>query len=191
MGQDELEIDEHKVPLDELVKRFKTDIKTGLTEEAARDGLAKYGPNTLKPPVPKWRKFFQSMFNWLGRSQAEESAEPPQLVATRRAGQTVQVKAEELTLGDIVELKSIGKIPADIRVIEADEDFRVDLSSLTGESEPQVRTPEFTHENPLETSNLVFLGTWAVQGSCVGMVIQIGAKTVYGRVAGLATTLEF
>ena len=173
--------DFYSISLDELVKRFNTDIKTGLTEEAARDGLAKYGPNTQVLPdylLETWS------FKY-GVSAA------PKLVATRRAGQTVQVKVEELTLGDIVELKSIGKIPADIRVIEADEDFRVDLSSLTGESEPQVRTPEFTHENPLETSNLVFLGTWAVQGSCVGMVIQIGAKTVYGRVAGLATTLEF
>ena len=175
-------MDYHRVSLDELVKRFNTDIKTGLTEEAARDGLAKYGPNTQVLPGYLLERF---LYHY------GESAEPAKLVATRRAGQTVQVKVEELTLGDIVELKSIGKIPADIRVIEADEDFRVDLSSLTGESEPQVRTPEFTHENPLETSNLVFLGTWAVQGSCVGMVIQIGAKTVYGRVAGLATTLEF
>ena len=191
MGQDELEINEHKVPLDELVKRFNTDIKTGLTEEAARDGLSKYGPNTLKPPVPKWRKFFQSMFNWLGRSQAEESAEPPQLVATRRAGQTVQVKAEELTPGDIVEIKSIAKIPADIRIIETDGDFMVNMDAISGDGGPFLRTPEFSHENPLETSNLLFMGTLAVQGSCVGMVFNVGAKTVLGRIGGLATPFEF
>lgn len=41
---------------------------------------------------------------------------------------------------------------------------QVDNSSLTGESEPQSRTPEFTHENPLETRNLAFFSTNAVEG---------------------------
>lgn len=58
--------------------------------------------------------------------------------------------ASELTIGDIIEVKFGDRIPADIRVLEA-RGFKVDNSSLTGESEPQARTPEFTHENPLET----------------------------------------
>jgi len=40
----------------------------------------------------------------------------------------------------------------------------VDNSSLTGESEPQSRSPEFTHENPLETKNLAFFSTNVVEG---------------------------
>ena len=42
--------------------------------------------------------------------------------------------------------------------------LQVDNSSLTGESEPQTRTAEFTHENPLETRNLAFFSTNAVEG---------------------------
>jgi sodium/potassium-transporting ATPase subunit alpha len=42
--------------------------------------------------------------------------------------------------------------------------FKVDNSSLTGESEPQSRSNEMTHENPLETRNLAFLSTFAVEG---------------------------
>ena len=42
--------------------------------------------------------------------------------------------------------------------------LQVDNSSLTGESEPQSRTPDFTHENPLETKNLAFFSTNAVEG---------------------------
>merc|ERR1712233_6658 len=64
--------------------------------------------------------------------------------------------------------------------------FKVDNSSLTGESEPQTRTPEFTHENPLETKNLAFLSTNAVEGTAVGIVVNIGDNTVMGRIAGLA-----
>merc|ERR1719193_261382 len=81
------------------------------------------------------------------------------------------------------------RIPADIRVIEC-RGFKVDNSSLTGESEPQARGPEFTHENPLETKNLAFFSTNAVEGTCVGMVVNIGDNTVMGRIAGLASGLE-
>ena len=66
---------------------------------------------------------------------------------------------------------------------------KVDNSSLTGESEPQARTPEFSHENPLETKNLAFFSTNAVEGTCTGIVIQIGDSTVMGRIANLASGL--
>jgi len=41
---------------------------------------------------------------------------------------------------------------------------QVDNSSLTGESEPQSRSPEHTSDNPLETRNLAFFSTNAVEG---------------------------
>ena len=44
--------------------------------------------------------------------------------------------------------------------------LQVDNSSLTGESEPQSRGPDFTHENPLETKNFAFFSTNAVEGTC-------------------------
>jgi len=42
--------------------------------------------------------------------------------------------------------------------------LQVDNSSLTGESEPQSRAADCTHENPLETRNLAFFSTNAVEG---------------------------
>merc|ERR1712037_791202 len=114
----------------------------------------------------------------------------PQFALVRRnGGEKITVKAEELTLGDVVEIKFGDRIPADIRVIEC-RGFKVDNSSLTGESEPQARSPEFTHENPLETKNLAFFSTNAVEGTAVGMVVNIGDNTVMGRIAGLASGLE-
>merc|ERR1719410_1802183 len=104
----------------------------------------------------------------------------PQYALVRRDGEKVTITAAELTLGD--------SVAADIRVLEARQ-FKVDNSSLTGESEPQVRSPEFTHENPLETRNLAFFSTNAVEGTCVGMVVNIGDNTVMGRIAGLASGL--
>ena len=60
----------------------------------------------------------------------------------------------------------------------------MDNSSLTGESEPQTRSSEFTHENPLETKNLAFFSTNAVEGTAKGIVVNIGDFTVMGRIAG-------
>merc|ERR1711992_224042 len=113
----------------------------------------------------------------------------PQYALVRRNGEKVTIPASELTLGDVVEIKFGDRVPADIRVLEA-RMFKVDNSSLTGESEPQSRSPEFTHENPLETRNLAFFSTNAVEGTCLGMVVNIGDNTVMGRIAGLASGLE-
>lgn len=51
----------------------------------------------------------------------------------------------------------------DIRVLSA-QSFKVDNSSLTGESEPLARSPDCTNDNPLETKNLAFFSTFAVEG---------------------------
>merc|ERR1719423_432380 len=241
----ELEIDVHKVSLDELLKRFGTNVENGLTADQAKQKLEEHGPNALTPPptTPEWVKFCKNMFSgfamllWLGAIlcfiansiQASAFEEPPddnlylgivlsavvtvtgifsyyqesksdkimesfknlvpQYALVRRGGEKVNIKAEELTIGDIVEIKFGDRIPADVRVIEA-RGFKVDNSSLTGESEPQSRSPEFTHENPLETRNLAFFSTNAVEGTCRGMVVNIGDNTVMGRIAGLASGLD-
>ncbi|XP_060678608.1 sodium/potassium-transporting ATPase subunit alpha-2, partial [Hemiscyllium ocellatum] len=66
----------------------------------------------------------------------------------------------------------------------------VDNSSLTGESEPQTRSPEFTNDNPLETRNIAFFSTNCVEGTARGLVIFTGDRTVMGRIATLASGLE-
>ena len=241
----ELDIDVHKVTLDELCKRFHTDLETGLTSEQAKANQEEYGFNALTPPTPpsEFLKFCKHMFSgfalllWIGAIlcfiayivQATNFEEPPddnlylgvvlsavvtitgifsyyqesksakimesfknmvpQYALVRRNGEKITTEAKELTLGDIVEIKFGDRIPADVRVIEA-TGFKVDNSSLTGESEPQARSPEFTHENPLETKNIAFFSTNAVEGTCVGMVINIGDGTVMGRIAGLTSGLE-
>ena len=113
----------------------------------------------------------------------------PQYALCLREGDKINIKAEDLTIGDIVEVKFGDRIPADIRIVES-KGFKVDNSSLTGESEPQHRSPDFTHENPLETRNLAFFSTNAVEGTAKGIVVNTGDQTVMGRIAGLATGLE-
>merc|ERR1712112_185078 len=241
----ELDVDVHKVSVDELCKRFGTNITNGLTKEQAEAGLAKYGKNELTPPptTPEWVKFCKCLFSgfamllWLGAFlcflaysiQASAYEEPPDdnlylgvvlsavvtvtgifsyfqesksakimegfknlvpqyALVRRNNGEKLTIPAVELTLGDIVEIKFGDRCPADLRVLEA-RGLKVDNSSLTGESEPRARGPEFTPENPLETKNLAFFSTNAVEGTAVGMVVNIGDNTVMGRIAGLASGL--
>ncbi|BFZ00283.1 hypothetical protein BsWGS_03322 [Bradybaena similaris] len=113
----------------------------------------------------------------------------PQHAVVLRNGETLHINAREVVRGDIVKVKFGDSIPADIRIIEA-HSLKVDNSSLTGESEPQSRFPVFTHENPLETKNLAFFSTSAVEGTATGVVILTGDNSVMGRIAGLASGLE-
>ena len=54
----------------------------------------------------------------------------PQYAVVRRNGEKITVKAAELTLGDIVDIKFGDRVPADLRVIEA-RGFKVrDLSLI-------------------------------------------------------------
>lgn len=241
----ELELDEHKIPIDELYSRYSTDPNLGLTKSRAREFYERDGPNQLTPPktTPEWVKFCKQLFGgfalllWTGGilcyiayivivhreddppgdylylgivltavviitgcfsyfQEAKSSrimdsfkSMVPQTALVIRSGEKENIVAEELVVGDIVEIKFGDRIPADIRVISA-HGFKVDNSSLTGESEPQTRTPEFTHDNPLETRNIGFFSTNAVEGTCRGVVIQTGDKTVMGRIANLASGLE-
>jgi len=66
-------------------------------------------------------------------------------------------------------------------------ELQVDNSSLTGESEPQSRAADCTHENPLETRNLAFFSTNAVEGQC--FVDESFPSWVGGVVEWLATTV--
>merc|ERR1712112_173600 len=216
----ELDVDVHKVSVDELCKRFGTNITNGLTKEQAEAGLAKYGPNALTPPptTPELVKFYKCLFSgfamllWFGAIlcfiaysiQASAYEEPPddnlylgivltmvvtvtgvfsyyqesksakimesfknlvpQFAKVKRDGKKLEIEAKDLTMGDIVDIQFGDRIPADVRIIES-RGFKVDNSSLTGESEPQLRTLEYTHENPLETKNIAFFSTNAVEGT--------------------------
>ncbi|KAL5019529.1 hypothetical protein ScPMuIL_002421 [Solemya velum] len=70
----ELEMDEHKVPLEEMYSRYGTDPNMGMTVEWAKEVFARDGPNELTPPktTPEWVKFCKQLFGgfacllWIG-----------------------------------------------------------------------------------------------------------------------------
>lgn len=110
---------------------------------------------------------------------------PPKCTVIRD-GKEDQVNATKLVTGDIVIVKEGGRVPADIRIIES-KDMKVDNSSLTGESDLLLRSPECTEpEKILETKNVAFFGTLCKGGRGKGMVFNIGDNTIIGQIANLA-----
>jgi sodium/potassium-transporting ATPase subunit alpha len=132
-----------------------------------------------------------SVFAWYQESSSAAIMEGfkkflPTIVSAVREGRQLQVKAETLVPGDIIKVNMGGKLPADIRVIEASNDLLANNSSLTGESEPQERGVEAGHDVVMEAKNLCFFGTQIVQGNCTGVVINTADHTMMGRIAALA-----
>ncbi|OBZ73885.1 Sodium/potassium-transporting ATPase subunit alpha [Grifola frondosa] len=111
---------------------------------------------------------------------------PSEVLVIRDSVQT-QMPATELVSGDLVYVSLGEKVPADLRLIEVSGDLRFDRSILTGESEPVAGRVEMTDENVMETKNIALQGTHCVSGSGLGLVIQTGDSTVFGRIAKLSS----
>lgn len=105
-----------------------------------------------------------------------------------RDGQQKKVPAAELVVGDIVYLNLGNKVPADLRILHCSGDLKFDRSVLTGESEAISATPENTDPNFMESRNIAMQGTHVVSGNGVGLVIQTGDRTVFGRIAKLSSS---
>uniref|UniRef100_A0A1B6E3G4 Sodium/potassium-transporting ATPase subunit alpha n=1 Tax=Clastoptera arizonana TaxID=38151 RepID=A0A1B6E3G4_9HEMI len=242
----EIEIEDHKISLKELYRRYETHPEKGLSTTLAKSFLARDGPNALTPEktTPAWVRLVKHLFEgfsillWIGAvlcfvaygiehlrvsedapkdnlylgivlclvciftglfayfQEAKSSAimdsfknMVPQYANVIRDGVTKTILSSELVMGDVVLVKFGDRIPADIRIIEC-QGFKVDNSSLTGESEPQSRSPECTNDIALETKNLAFFSTNAVEGTAKGVVILTGDHTVMGRIAGLTSRLK-
>ena len=113
---------------------------------------------------------------------------PPKAKVIRN-GTEQQIDAVELVPGDIVKVGNGDNIPADLRIFQCQE-MKVNNASLTGESEDLLRKdkPEKDEVVALEAKNLAFFGTACTAGSGVGIVVNIGDKTVIGQIANLAQT---
>lgn len=103
-----------------------------------------------------------------------------------RDGRQTRIPAADLVAGDLVQVNLGNKCPADFRIISCSGDLKFDRSVLTGESEPVAATTENTDPNFMESRNIGMQGTHVVSGNGVGVVIQTGDNTVFGRIAKLA-----
>jgi calcium-translocating P-type ATPase len=114
----------------------------------------------------------------------------PQQAAVRRDGERRLVPARELVPGDVLLVGEGDRISADARLLRGALD--VDMSTLTGESQPVLRAAEFSDATGplLEARELVFSGTSCVGGEAEALVFATGMQTELGRIAALSERVE-
>ncbi len=146
--------------------------------------------------------FLSAILDYVNTHKSEKVAEAlvARVASTAtvfRDGKKQEVSFANLVPGDIIELQSGDVIPADGRVLSAD-DFFVNQSALTGESFPvekqQVETsPSLLREGetlPLSDETAVFMGTSVVTGYATVMILATGPRAEFGKIAARLAAKE-
>ncbi len=95
----------------------------------------------------------------------------------------------DLVPGDVVKLNGGDKVPADLRIFQTQE-AAADESVLTGESVPVEKHTDplaEAHLAPGDQSCIAFNGTFLTRGSALGVVVETGEKTEFGKIAALVS----
>mgnify|MGYP006265889383 CR=1 FL=1 len=106
-----------------------------------------------------------------------------------RDGVAHSVDIEEIVPGDLVQLSSGDRVPADLRLIST-RNAAADESMLTGESLASRKdaTAEVAPDAPLgDRANQAFAGTILTAGRARGVVTATGTRTEIGKIAGKVT----
>ena len=136
-------------------------------------------------------------FSFWQEFQAEQAlAALNKMLPTRakvyRVGTLREIPVGEMVPGDVMQLEEGDRISADARLV-SDQSLYVDVSVLTGESLPIVRSsePVVTEKTRVsEASNLVFAGSTVSAGRGIAVVYATGTQTEFGQVAHLTATVK-
>ena len=133
-------------------------------------------------------------FTYFQEHQSEKIMESfkkmmPSMITALRDGRPREVPAQDLVPGDVIVLNEGDRVPADGRLIEAKE-LRVDNSSLTGESEPQLLRAEAFEDDELQSPNMVFSGSLVQNGEGRVVVTATGMATQIGSIVALTKATE-
>ena len=136
-----------------------------------------------------------AIFAFIQEAQAERAVEAlaeylPEQARVVRDGETQTIAARDLVPGDVIEIEEGDRISADARLLSGALD--VDLSMLTGESVPVLRSAEpLTARVPLEQArDLVLSGTACTEGQGRALVFATGMHTELGRIAALSERVQ-
>jgi calcium-translocating P-type ATPase len=110
---------------------------------------------------------------------------PQKVTVVRDRARTV-VNAADLVPGDIALVQEGERIAADMRLISGA--VEVDLSTLTGESVPAMRSADYhDRDRPrLQARELLFSGSMCTGGDARAVVFATGMHTELGRIAALS-----
>ncbi|GIE30702.1 ATPase [Actinoplanes italicus] len=108
----------------------------------------------------------------------------------RRGGTLVEIPAEELVPGDVVQMEAGDVVPADGRLLRA-ATLEIDESALTGESLPvskDVTAVESADTALGDRSDMAYMNTNVTRGAGELLVTATGMSTEVGRISGMLQT---
>ncbi len=110
----------------------------------------------------------------------------PRRVTVIRDGASIAIPVLDVVRGDVLVLEEGERIPADARLV--DGTVQVDMSPLTGESNPVTRSAAELDraDRSVDSPVLVFSGTLCTAGAGRAVVHGTGVHTELGRIAALS-----
>lgn len=97
----------------------------------------------------------------------------------KRDGKITLIGVDEVVKDDIIYLESGDKVPADGIIVKGD--VSVDESTISGESKEAHK--ESVKKSNVEEKNKLYKGTTIYTGTCVMLILKVGADTFYGKIA--------
>jgi Ca2+-transporting ATPase len=110
----------------------------------------------------------------------------PDTATVLRDGERKILPASDLVPGDVVELQSGDKVPADMRILSL-RNLRVEEAALTGESVPvEKEAGVLAGDTPLaDRKNMVYGGTLVTYGTASAAVVATAEETELGRISSM------
>ena len=108
-----------------------------------------------------------------------------------RDGRRSRIETRDLAPGDLVVLKRGERVPADLKLLEADS-LLIDESALTGEAHGVAKAPgRDAPATPLHArQSIAYAGSLILDGQETGLVIATGEATEFGSIAALAASVQ-
>lgn len=135
---------------------------------------------------------FNALMGVIQEAKAEKAIESlkqmtPQIAKVIRNGKKIEINAEELVKGDIIELEAGNFVPADCRILES-HNLKIEESSLTGETEPALKDADMICKKDItlgDMKNSAFMASITVNGHGRAVVTEIGMNTKVGQIANM------
>ncbi|TVQ44563.1 MAG: HAD family hydrolase [Saprospirales bacterium] len=108
-----------------------------------------------------------------------------------RNGRREEIPAEDLVPGDLILLKSGDRVPADLRIIDANN-LRIEEAMLTGESNAAKKNTSVVDEKAVlgDRSSLAFSGTMVTYGRGRAVVVGTGLQTELGKIRDMISGVQ-
>ncbi|MHA3066490.1 HAD-IC family P-type ATPase [Lacticaseibacillus saniviri] len=109
-----------------------------------------------------------------------------------RDGNRIDIPATDLVVGDVVFLEAGDNVPADLRIVEADN-LRIQESALTGEADSVEKTIESLPASQIalaDQHNMAFATTAVTNGSGLGVVVATAADTQIGQISSAVQAVK-